>query len=237
MSDKEVLEERNGMRLVIELDPYPEEPYDDGQAPLLRMDMQYACPRSEHVDGNARPHGDDERIEEAAYRWGPPGNSDWRKFEKYLRAFYGVTVIETYASQDYWYASYDSKAWRDYAGLPDNASSAGDLHLLDEWKAYVEGEVYTYAIEKRVTWTATELDYLDYPDHETWEEVDSMGSYYGREFAELRARQEWAAGGFAEQGGDAVLLPCRECGNSPCVYPCAPDTDDYPEEKTRKDLA
>jgi hypothetical protein len=242
MSDKEVLEERNGMRLVLEMDPYPEEPYDDGQAPLLRIDNDryWTSDRGvSHIDGNSRPHDDDERIEEAARRWGAsPSHADWKLFEKYLRAFYGVTVIDTHQSQDYWYVSYDSKAWKDYIGLPDNASSAGDLHLLDEWKAYVEGEVYTYAIEKLVTWTSDEPLFGDEQyTRQTWEEVDSLGSYYGHEYAEQAAREAWAAGGFAEQGGDAVLLPCRECGNNPCVYPCAPGTDDYPEEKTRKDLA
>ncbi|HEY1700760.1 MAG TPA: hypothetical protein VGG75_13690 [Trebonia sp.] len=218
MSEKEVLEECNGMRLVIALDPYPKEPYDDGQAPLLRI----GCGSVKHIDGNSRPHEDDERVEEAVSRFGAPSARGWKLFEKYLQAFYGVTVIDTYYSGSYWYTSYDSKAWRDYAaGLPDNASSAGNLHLLDAWKAYVEGEVYTYAIEKLVTWTATELDYLDYPDRETWETVKSVGGYYGHEYACGAAREAWAAGGFAEQGGS----------------PDHAEEDDYPEEKTRKDLA
>lgn len=179
----EVLETRGDYSVTVSIEEGPDEPYADGTAPILRMDNI----RSEHVIVAGRPAESDDRIEEAADRWGPPNRPTWKLFERYLKAFHGVTQIETYYSGSYWYAAYDSAEWRAYVGLEIPGADA-DLHLMDEYKAWIEGEVYSWTVEKRVTWHAVnpvtdDPEYAGYPDRDTWETVDSCGGYYGYEYA------------------------------------------------------
>jgi len=186
----EVIEERDGYRVCLKIEEGPEEPYDDFQSPLLRIDPHTF--KVEHIQtGNARPTDDDERIEEAVSHWGTtPADSDWKLFEKYLRAYYGVTQIVTYRSQDYWYVTYDSKSWRDAVGASEGSANLG------EYKAWIEGEVYYWVIEKQVTWTTDDLPPGTQAAMRTWEHVDDCGSYYGDEYAEQEARR--AFGEFME---------------------------------------
>jgi hypothetical protein len=198
MSDNgEIIKEDNGWRVRLVTEEYPDEPYDDGQSPLLRIDRGYAYSNrsAEHVMATGRPTGDDSRIEEAAVRWaGEPV-----KLEKYLRAYYGATQVVWYGpnqSTDYTYVTYDTAAWREYAGmslpLPENAVS------LNEYRAYLEGHVYYYVVEQKVTWRAVnpvsdDPDYAEYPDRESWEETDSCGGYYGYEYARQCALEAFEA--------------------------------------------
>jgi hypothetical protein len=195
VSAGEVIEERDGYRVCLKIEEGPEEPYYDGQSPLLRIDPRTR--KAEHIQiGSMRPTDDDTRIEEAVSHWATtPADSDWKLFEKYLRAYYGVTRIVTYWSDTYWYVTYDSAAWREAAGAPEGSAN------LDEYRAWVEGEVYYYIIEKRVTWRAVnpvtdDPEYSEYPERTTWETVDSCGGYYGDEYAEQEARR--AFGEFME---------------------------------------
>jgi hypothetical protein len=177
MSFEEVIKEQGDYRVILIADEYPDEPYDDGQSPLLRIGPGG---RSEHVQVGGRPTEADEYIEAAVQRWGGPNSGDWNLVEKYLRAFHGVTQIETYYSGNYWYATYDSAEWRSYTGTePGSASMA-------EYKAWIVGDVWSYAIQKRVPW-ATEDD--DYADRSTWEDVDSCSGLYGHQWAEQAARE------------------------------------------------
>lgn len=176
-------EPRYRLRLV--MDEYPDEPENDGQSPLMRLENRGAGWRAEHVMVGSRPTGDDTRIEDAAAKWGTPTGKDWPKFEKYLRAYYGVTTIETYSTRDYWYVTYDPDAWREWSGAP-----AGSVDM-SEWQAYCEGEVYGWVIEMRVTWhdVGGQL-----PDQHTWEEVPEDGScwgYYGYKWAKEAATEAW----------------------------------------------
>lgn len=172
MSDHETLKTSGDGRFRVRLilDEYPDEPYDDGQSPLLRIDRGQA----DHVMATGRPLDDDARIEEAAERWGPPSSGDWPLFEKYLRAYYGVTAIETWFSGSYWYVTYDPAAWRDHVGAP-----AGSVDM-SEYRAWCEGDVWGWAVERDVTWRRD-----DDPDAtmHTWETVDSCFGYYGSDGA------------------------------------------------------
>jgi hypothetical protein len=138
-----------------------------------------------------RPTGDDNRIEEAAVHFIGIGRPEL--FEKYLRAFHGATVIKQYGpnqSTDYTYIVYDTPAWVKSIGYDDKIAPRADYDAakavqMDEYIAYLEGEVYVYDVEKQVQWQAT------YPasevgrDHmNTWETVDSCGGFYGHQFAE-----------------------------------------------------
>lgn len=185
MSDRDyVLEERGEYRVLLKPEEYAEEPYNYGQAPLLRIDRRWSKD-TEHVMADGRPTDDDSRIEEAAARW----IYDLDLLEKYLRAYYGTTVFKQYGPNqvtDYVYIVYDTARWRESvwpAELPENYAKTVNM---DEMQAWLEGEVYFYEIQKRVHWTT---DDPDYDDQDRWEDIPdgTLGSFYGREWAESQA--------------------------------------------------
>jgi hypothetical protein len=184
----EILEERNGYRVRLVQDESPDAPYYDGQSPLLRMEYCSGAWRSEHIDsGTLRPRDNDSAIEEAASRWG----TDFPKLEKYLRAYYGATQVEEWYSGDYWYITYDSRAFRDAVGAP--AGSAD----MTEYRAYVEGNGWGYIVEKQVHWSTED----DYPDRDSWEEVESCWGFYGLgDCFETTAREAFKAYAGDESG-------------------------------------
>lgn len=182
MNEENVVEERDGYRVIVEIDQYLEEPYDDGQSPVLRI----AGFRQEHIAGTSFTSAEsDERIEEAVSKWGGPSAPEWHLVEKYLRAFHGVTQIETYYSGSYyWYVTYDSAEWRDAVGLTEPGGAD-----ISAWKAYCEGEVYAYRVQKLVKWVTLDPA-LDPEDRarETWEDTEySCSGLYGYEYAEQAA--------------------------------------------------
>jgi hypothetical protein len=170
MSYEEILETApdGRFRVKLVLDDYPDEPYDDGQSPLMRIDRDGRD--TAHVMATGRPLDADSYVEEAVARWGGPYSRDWPLVEKYLRAYHGVTKIETWHSGSYWYVTYDPAAWREYVGAPEGSVD------MSEYRAYCEGDVWGWVVEKRVTWHADD----DRDDMDTWEPVDSCWGYYGR---------------------------------------------------------
>lgn len=188
MNDETVIETRGDYRVRIVPDECADEPYNDGQSPLLRIEPRFEM-RVTYVDtGASRPHQEDEFIIAAIQRWNTtPGRDNWNLFEKYLRAYFGVTQIETWYTDIYWYVTYDSAAWRKSIGFdgviaPLDGGKGGAS--LAAYKAWCEGEVYSWVVEKRVAWRAVnpvtdDPDYAEYPDRETWETVESCSGYYG----------------------------------------------------------
>lgn len=169
MGFSETIGERDGYRVRLVIEEGADKPYDDGQAPLLRIERSHAL----HIQVGSRPADSDDRIEEAARRW---GRSDLRNLEKYLRAYHGVTQVEVYRNNDWTYVAYDSAEWRAYVGFDDRNPVPAELHMMDEWKAWCEGEVYYYVVEKDTEWSRVG----DGREHmHTWETVDSCGGYYG----------------------------------------------------------
>lgn len=192
MSYEDILETRGDYRVKLVLDEYADEPFDDSQSPLLRIDRDRAA---EHIQLGSRPTDDDAHIEEAVVRWGNPGSGDWPLVEKYLRAYYGVTKIETWYSGNYWYVTYDSAAWQEFIGVgdPKFADFTSPGPNMDEYKAWCEGEVYGYVVEKRVYLEHSE-PYLDgskiiREETDDWEDADSCFGFYGRDYAEEAARE------------------------------------------------
>lgn len=173
----EILETSEDGRFRVKLvrDEYPDEPYDDGQSPLLRLDNTgMHGVRAEHIMATGRPLDDDEYVESAIARWGSPSNPDWALVETYLRAFHGATKIETWYSGDYWYVTYDPARWREHVGAPEGSVN------MSEYRAWCEGDVWGWVVEKNVTWTAVDDDQ---DDMSTWEHVDSCWGYYGSDGA------------------------------------------------------
>lgn len=182
MSYSEILKTSDDGRFRVRLiaDEDASEPCDDGQSPLLRLDCTgYGC-RAEHVMATGRPLDDDDRIQEAAERWGAPSGSDWRLFEKYLRACYGTREIVTWHRGSYWYVTYDTARWRTYAGWDDKHPMPAGAANMDEYKAWCEGDCWGYVIEKLVHWT-TDDGAVSPAFRDEWEQVEdgSCWGFYG----------------------------------------------------------
>ncbi len=171
---EEILEVNGDYRVKIVLDESPQEPEFDGQSPLLQFGYNYN--RAEHVAVGNRPDDNDQHIENAAERWGV---NDPR-FDKYLRAYFGVTKIEKWWSGYCWYVTYDSAEWREYTRAPEGAIS------LSDYRAYVTGDVWYHVIQ---IWHTED----DFPDRETWEEIEfDPGYYYGSDYAVEGAKEVFA---------------------------------------------
>lgn len=166
--DSMIVEERNGYRVRLEYDDSPEEPYCEFASPLLRYDGG----RTEHVAGTGGLCAGE--IEHAAREHGAPYDRDFRIFEKYLRAYHGVTQVETWHSGNYWYITYDDASWRAAAGTEPGSAS------MDYYQAWCTGDVYGWIIER------------ENPDSGEWEDVDSCWGYYGWEWAKESALEAFA---------------------------------------------
>jgi hypothetical protein len=180
----DILEENENYRVRILPDQDPMEP--EVMVPMLRFDRGGA----EHIDNRDRPTDNDSDIENAAVNWGSPGSSDFFKFEKYLRAFFGTTAIESYYSGSYWYVAYDTAAWREHTGVTDGPAAVNAW--LNEWKSYVEGEVYFYVVEEKASETTTTTfrgGRTETNTTEVWETVDSCGGFIGWDYAVREARE------------------------------------------------
>jgi len=202
MNYSEVLETRGNWRVRLVLDKYAPEPYDDGQSPLMRLDRHGYGVKAGHVMATGRSLDDDDRIEYAVQHWcTTPADSDWRLFEKYLRAYYGVTRIETWHSGSYWYVTYDPARWRAHTGAPEGSVD------MSEYRAWCEGEVYGWVLEKRVHWHTDDPDFEDKYD---WEATSSCWGFYGRDYAKERALEELADAALDLQDPDVRQAAYRD---------------------------
>lgn len=205
MSSENVIEETANYRLTIDYDQFfTEKPWGDTYAPVLRIDLsRYGGYRGHavHVDEGGRPHDDDDAIENAVSHWQTsPADADWeRYFLRYLKAYYGVTQVTWFSSDDYWYVSYDSATWREYAGITDDQLPMSENFLAD-WEAWANGEVYTFSIEKKVRVCQNRRVYnpddgmrTETADYESWEYVDGSGGFYGYDYAKSEALERFNA--------------------------------------------
>ena len=185
MSDVEVVETRGQYRAVIGYDEYPSKPDGDFFGSVIWIDRDgrsdlmahaYSHPPEDFGLGNLWEH----------YR-------DMSKVERYLRIYEGIVGFDYFDTQDGKYVNvvtpkdleiwgYDSvEAYRQASGHED--PSHGNL---DEWRAYVDGEVFFVRVEKNVTWSA---DDEDFEDRDEWTEIDDtqVYGYYGEAWAKQAA--------------------------------------------------
>lgn len=197
----EILEERGNYRVLLTPDDYADEPWDGTGPPVIRV---YRDGSPEFIDHSERPLENDGAIASALTWFGTPNHRDFeRKFVKYLKAYYGVTKVETWHSGEAWYITYDPADWRAFIGFPPGATLPDSYPAsvnLNEWQAWANGEVYSYTVQKRVTW---HTDDDDYDDETRWEDVPdgTVGGFYGYEYAKQEAL-------------DALAYEMREEGNS-----------------------
>jgi hypothetical protein len=192
MSYEEILAATDDGRFRVKLiaDEHPDEPYDDGQSPLMRLDCTGNGWRAEHIMATGRPLDADPYVEAAAEHWGSPSGSDWQLFEKYLRAYHGVTKVETWHSGSYWYVAYDPAGWREHVGAPEGSAD------MSEYRAWCEDDVWGYVVQKRVTW---HTDDPGYEDEDRWEDTDdSCWGFYGSDGANGKYLRETAREALAD---------------------------------------
>lgn len=172
MSYEDILKEDGRFRVKLVLDECPDEPYDEGQSPLMRMDYGYYGWRAEHIMTAGRPTDADGYVETAAARCG----TNFDRLTRYLIIWHGATQVIWWHSGSYWYITYDTAAWREHTGAPEHSAN------MDEYRAWCEGDVWGYIVQKRVTWSTEDPDY---PDEERWEDTGgSCWGFYGRDYAE-----------------------------------------------------
>lgn len=175
-------------RAVVIPDMDPMQPDGDFFGYVFRFDGR-------QVELAAKSHGMPEEDFGLAYAWEHFGDMD--RVERYARMFRGAVGFDYFDTRDGKFVNVitmaDLQAWG-FASVGQYREQTGNADpshgCLDEWRAYVEGDVYFFAIEKRVTWTP---DDPDFETREGWETVESIGGFYGYKYAEETAREELAA--------------------------------------------
>jgi hypothetical protein len=196
----QVIDERGQYRLVLVYDEGAGEPYHDGGTPLLRCSASWAGGlRDVEQVTNITSYRVSNRILEALQEIG----EDREGFERYLRIFHGMRSIVWLSNKGaYDYVTFDTQDWRDVMGLTEEyLSEHPDVEgtgfaNLDEYAAWLSGEVYGYRIERKQRWLPVNdenevVSFLDTTEQVTWEEEDSCYGYYGYEVAEAAAREEF----------------------------------------------
>jgi hypothetical protein len=194
MTEREViqtihLDDGTEYRAVIQHDPNPEEPYNDGGWPILRLtwsDSQGRW-RAEEFNHQARPYVD--KFNESTNRAGYKGGYATETFERYLRIFHGNTLTHSYGPNqgtDYTYFAFDTEEWRDRMGLA--APPLSHETPLNEIRAWIEGDVWGIGVEERYN-----PDEGLEPD-EGWDETEEgmTWGYYGAKYATEEAKELFA---------------------------------------------
>jgi hypothetical protein len=183
--DSETIETRGKYRVRLERDEHADAPYFYAGSPVVNV--YYGRCGVEVSQTESVDYSVPSEILAALERWG------WNEshlFERYVRTFFGASqVVWFYGSQqgDH-YVSFDTAEWRAKYEVPENAVD------VTEYQAWLDGDVYGYVVEEHVIWQRLGSDgepvfLTDEPTRETWEHVDSCYGYYGREYAEERARK------------------------------------------------
>ena len=204
MAEEDVVEERDGYRVRLEYDDSPEQPYDDGAVPILTYDHG----RVEAFNSQAEDYV--HAVSEILDRHGDQG-IDWDTLERFVKIFYGAVKLDRWFSDGLrgHYIAFDTAEWREKVGAPETLK---DEDYLSEVRAWANGEVYGYIVERELGY---EKKYFDADGEDVseetgteWVEVEEKGrvgdgqggwkeitmpvacwGFYGREWAEQAARE------------------------------------------------
>lgn len=176
---EEIIEQSENYRVKLVIEDAPEDPrkaHDHIVSVVTVPDRKYIV-----VDQDGGPLSDQwDRLMEK-YEWSTAVDM----FERWARIFQGaVTLLDTpnEGANAVWYITAEV-ALRE--GITD--SMAALKAERDEYRAWAGGDVWGYVIERRVTWVRRDGD----DTMETWEHEDSCWGYYGYEYAESCAREEF----------------------------------------------
>lgn len=191
-----IVKEEGDLRVKIVLDEYPDQPHDDGGCPVLRIDWRFGDVEhtgyGDHYDPGFRP------ADALGYFISQfDVTQGIEVFERYVRVFHEGSVVEYGGgARGTTYVAFTTRTLARAWGVPDD-QPVPDVEI-SEWEAYLEGDVWGYVVEKKVTWQR--LDSNGEPVFsvspcfiETWEELDSCWGFYGEEYAVQAAEEalEW----------------------------------------------
>lgn len=170
-------------RVRVTRDEDPSQPYDDGGSPILRR--EYSSWRGVWTA--------EQMVMTTSYRLHPSICEAFERFgrdldtwERYCRIFHGATSFAYYTTRGGdMFVTLDPAEWREEVGAPEGSAN------LDEWRAYCEGDVFGYTVERRVreycevrTLAGEELRASA---RFAWEHVDSCWGFYGLKWAQEAA--------------------------------------------------
>jgi hypothetical protein len=206
-NDLDIIEERDGYRVRLEYDDSPEQPYDDGATPIFTIERSGYGEHVEAFNRQAEPYVD--AVSEMMSRFG------LEELERFARIFYGAVKFESWYSEGIsgYYVAFDTEEWRAEVGVTPEILKDGGYYLT-EVRAWAEGDVYGYIVEKNVNYKKVYDDpEMEDEDGEEWVEVAEQGTtgkrdaegniiyfsmpvsvwgHYGREWAEQAAREALA---------------------------------------------
>lgn len=183
MSDGEILESTETMRLRIVIDGDPSNPRHEFE----RLCHVATVPDRDYVDvdKDAGPY-----APAWSYYLSRERPDDYRRdsvvlFMRYVAIAGGVAELHTPhdGPVSVWYLT------------PEDLEQTNDPVACikgeqEEYRAWATGEVYGYVIEQRVTWERTDRPGATM---QTWEHVDSCYGFYGHEYAVEAGREAWGA--------------------------------------------
>jgi hypothetical protein len=203
VDDLDIIKENENYRVRLELDEYPEKPYDEGATPILFREFRSY--------GSSRWEGFNEAGEAYANAlnriWNEVPGDEEENIERYLRLFHGTYSITWDSSEYNRYVSFDTTVWRERVGLTDEWLESNTLDRqtlsegsLTEVMAWANGDVYGYIVERRVNTVTQRTDYatgepLEPVEFDEWVDVEdgSCWGFYGRKWAEESAIEAFDA--------------------------------------------
>lgn len=193
MEDLDIIEERDGYRVRLELDDSAEKPEGEGEPPILTVETnRYGGYRVNAFNNQASGY-----VDMAAEILGRHGMDT---LERFVKIFHGATQMELYWSTgiDGYYLAFDPEVWLKEIGVtadnPDIEPVDRVSGSLDEVRAWAEGDVYGWIVEREVRFRKQYLDEdgdeVTAVEHGTeWAETESCWGFYGRDYAEQAAKE------------------------------------------------
>lgn len=162
----EIFVETDTHRVTINLDEYPEAPEDEGSSPVIGWDG---------YDGSVDQVelGSTYRLPQSVLDAAQAFRNDHDLFERYCRMFHGVTTFKYYETRNASYVTFDPADWREHVGAHEGSIS------MDEWIAYLQGDVYFVNLEQKVTWTRSDTGEVK----TDWDIIDSLSGLCGYDAA------------------------------------------------------
>jgi len=190
--EKETVKTEGDYRAVIEREEYSYAPDGDYQAAVIRLDY------SGYYDADAKNSAANEFEDAAKHFMSYYGmNKGIDVFKRYLTLFHGTQDIRefhySYSPDSARYLAFDSADMRKVWGCAEDATDAA-AGTAEEWQAYIDGDTYSIAVERRIT--ASTVSYfqgeeLGTEETEDWEELaDTVcGGFYGEKWAREAAEE------------------------------------------------
>lgn len=188
--ERTIVKTEGDFRAVIIRDEYPEAPDFDGQAGIIRLDYT----GNYQADAKNEAAGDFEYAARHCLNyWGMRKGTE--VFKRFLRVFHGARDIRefsySYSPDSAVYVAFDTADMRAEWGCSEDATDGAE-GTAAEWQAYIDGDVYGVAVERRVTVssvTTFQGEEVATDEAEEWEEIDGsdVWGHYGEAWAKEAA--------------------------------------------------